>query len=72
VDADDLSKTLAPVGSSLVGIAANLVDGAWGTSRPTRTANAVTPLPVRFSGHPTSLRPAWLVLTALARPKPHG
>ncbi|CEL58929.1 X-Pro aminopeptidase [Rhizoctonia solani AG-1 IB] len=48
-DATSLKKTLTPRNSSLVPIAANLVDKVW-TSRPPRPANPIHPLPLKYSG----------------------
>ncbi|OSD02643.1 Creatinase/aminopeptidase [Trametes coccinea BRFM310] len=48
-DAESIQKALEPKGSTLVSLSQNLVDLIW-HDRPTRPANKVFPLDVKFSG----------------------
>ncbi|KAG8763971.1 hypothetical protein FRC11_007652, partial [Ceratobasidium sp. 423] len=52
-DATSLQTTLGPKNSSLVPIAANLVDKIW-TSRPPRPAKPIHPLPLKYAGTPAA------------------
>ncbi|KAI9061629.1 Creatinase/aminopeptidase [Trametes sanguinea] len=48
-DAESIQKALEPKGSTLVSLSQNLVDAIW-HDRPSRPANKVFPLDVKFSG----------------------
>ncbi|KAL1922548.1 uncharacterized protein VTP21DRAFT_10087 [Calcarisporiella thermophila] len=50
VDAHQLEKTLSDAGSTIVPIAENLVDIAWGAERPSRPLDPLTILPLKYTG----------------------
>ncbi|KAG9103611.1 hypothetical protein FRC06_009503, partial [Ceratobasidium sp. 370] len=52
-DATSLRTSLTPRSSSLVPISRNLIDAIW-TSRPSRPANPIRPLPIEYSGAPAA------------------
>ncbi|KAF9494779.1 Creatinase/aminopeptidase [Pleurotus eryngii] len=50
VDAENLTKSLSPLGSSLVSLSHNIVDVVWGADRPLRPSTGVSYLDTKLSG----------------------
>lgn len=49
-DAHDIEQSLKAVESFLIPLSENLVDTVWGAKRPSRPANKIIPLDVKYSG----------------------